>query len=275
MRRNIHWRNGARCVVLLTVDVDGETLWLSRDPALADRPLHMSMGAYGPKEGVPRILEVLDRYRIKAGFFIPGWTMERYPDLTKEIHARGHEIGHHGYLHEKPAYVNDRAQEEAALLKGLEVFDKLLGTRPAGYRTPSAEPSKYTFALLAKHGFRYHSNLMDRDIPYWLSTEHGPILELPTAWVLDDFVFFGHSFNPPVGHGIRNQDDVYGIWAEEFEGMYEEGGYFHLMMHPQVIGRPHRMRMVERLIQRMVGKGDVWFARPIDLVEHWAAQSPA
>lgn len=82
MERSIRWKNGARCAVMLSFDVDGEALWIARDPALADRPIHMSMGAYGPKTGVPRILRILDRHDIKAGFFIPGWTMERYPEMT-------------------------------------------------------------------------------------------------------------------------------------------------------------------------------------------------
>lgn len=271
MKRTIPWKHGARCVVLLTFDVDGEALWLSKDSSLADRPLPMSMGAYGPKEGIFRILELLDRHGLRCGFFIPGWTMERYPDLSRRIHAEGHEIGHHGYLHEKPAFMDGRDAEEAALLRGLQSFDDVLGVRPLGYRAPSAEPSRHTFALLAKHGFKYHSNLMDRDVPYVHDGEVSPIVELPTAWALDDFTFFGISYNPPMGHGVCSQDDVYRIWVEEFEGMHEEMGYFHLVMHPQIIGRPSRTRMLDRLIGHMKDKGDVWFARPIDLVEHWSA----
>lgn len=271
MQRNIPWKGGARCVVLLTFDVDGEALWLSRDAALAARPLPMSMGAYGPKEGIFRILELLDRHALRCGFFIPGWTMERYPELSRQILAQGHEIGHHGYLHEKPAFLSSRDEEEAALLRGMKSFFEVLGIRPLGYRAPSAEPSRHTFSLLEKHGFRYHSNLMDRDIPYWHDGESSPVLELPTAWPLDDFTYFGVSYNPPMGHGVWSQDDVYRIWVEEFEGMYEERGYFHLVMHPQIMGRPSRIRMLDRLVRHMKDKGDVWFARPVELFDHWAS----
>src|SRR5262249_58772359 len=74
----INWSNGAGCVVMLSFDLDGETLWIARDPALAERPIHMSMGAYGPKTAMPRILRLMDRYDLKVGFYVPGWIIERY-----------------------------------------------------------------------------------------------------------------------------------------------------------------------------------------------------
>src|SRR6266851_3211071 len=93
MAETVTWPDGARCAVMMTFDLDGESPWIHRDPALAERPLHMSMGAYGPKTGMPRILELLDRYGIKTCIFIPGWIVERYPALCEEILKRGHELG--------------------------------------------------------------------------------------------------------------------------------------------------------------------------------------
>ena len=272
MENGSHWKNGARCAVSLSFDVDGESPWIYRDAALAERPLHMSMGAYGPRTGVPRILKLLDRYDIKACFFIPGWIIEHYPEMTLEIHRRGHELGHHGYLHEKPFFLSGPEEEEALLVRALDIFKKVVGVTPLGSRAPSADPSKHTMALLRKHGFVYHSNMMDADLPYLHHTPHGELVELPTAWCNNDFPFFGFSVVPPVGNGIWSQQDVYEIWVEEFEGAYEEGGFFNLMGHPQVIGRPSRMRMVERLIQHILGKKDVWIAPPIEIARHVLAQ---
>jgi len=258
---------------MMTFDLDGESPWIHRDAALAERPLHMSMGAYGPKTGAPRILKVLDRYGIKAGWFIPTWIVERYPDLCREIMLRGHEVGHHGHLHEKPFFMQGgAAEEEALLLKSLDIFKKILNVRPLGSRVPSADPSTHTMELLKKHGFVYHSNLMDTDLPYCHKTVHGELVELPTAWCNNDFPFFGFSAVPPVGNGIWSQEDVFEIWKEEFEGAYEEGGFFNLMGHPQVVGRPSRMRMVSRLIELILGKGDVWVATPIQVAEHYLSQ---
>ena len=269
----IKWPKGKRCAFTISFDLDGESPWIHRDAALAERPLHMSMGAYGPKTGAPRILKVLDRYGIKAGWFIPTWIVERYPDLCREIMQRGHEVGHHGHLHEKPFFMQGgAAEEEALLLKSLDIFKTILNVRPLGSRVPSADPSKHTMELLKKHGFVYHSNLMDTDLPYCHKTVHGELVELPTAWCNNDFPFFGFSAVPPVGNGIWSQEDVFEIWKEEFEGAYEEGGFFNLMGHPQVIGRPARMRMVSRLIELILGKGDVWVATPIQVAEHYLSQ---
>ena len=166
MERKISWPKGARCAFAISFDLDGESPWIHRDPALAERPLHMAMGAYGPRTGAPRILNILDRYDIKAGWFIPGWIVERYPDLCQEIVRRGHEVGHHGYLHEKPFFMKSAEEEEGLLVKALDVFKKVLDVRPLGSRVPSADPSKHSMSLLKKHGFVYHSNFMDSDLPY-------------------------------------------------------------------------------------------------------------
>jgi len=273
MAETVAWPDGARCAIMMTFDLDGESPWIHRDPALAERPLHMSMGSYGPKTGMPRILDLLDRYGIKTCIFIPGWIVERYPALCEDIVRRGHEVGHHGYLHEKPFFMKSREEEEALLVRSLDIFKKVLGVKPLGSRSPSADPSRHTMELLKQHGFVYHSNMMDTDLPYLHETPHGELVELPTAWVNNDFPFFGFSAVPPVGNGIWSQQDVFEIWSEEFEGMYDEGGFFNLMGHPQVIGRPSRMRMLERLVRQIIGKKDIWFARPIEVAEFWLAQS--
>jgi peptidoglycan/xylan/chitin deacetylase (PgdA/CDA1 family) len=237
---------------MMTFDLDGESPWIQRDPALADRPLHMSMGAYGPRTGMPRILDLLDRYGLRTGFFIPGWIVERYPALCEEVLRRGHEVGHHGYLHEKPFLLPGPAEEEDLLLRTLDM------------------------GLLRKHGFVYHSNALDADLPYCHETPHGPLVEFPTAWCNNDAPFFMFSSVPPVGNGIWSHQDVWEIWSEEFEGLYEEGGFFNWLGHPQIIGRPSRLRMVERLIQRILGKGDVWWPAPIELARlRLAGHGPA
>jgi peptidoglycan/xylan/chitin deacetylase (PgdA/CDA1 family) len=259
--------------VALSFDLDGESPWIHRDAGLAERPLHMSMGAYGPKTGAPRILKVLDRYGIKAGWFIPGWIVERYPDLCREIVQRGHEVGHHGYLHEKPFFMKGGVEEEEALLlKSMDIFKQILDVTPLGSRAPSADPSQHTMTLLKKHGFVYHSNLMDTDLPYCHKTVHGELVELPTAWCNNDFPFFGFSAVPPVGNGIWSQEDVFEIWKEEFEGAVRRRWLLQPHGTPAVIGRPSRMRMVSRLIELILGKGDVWVARPIEVAQHYLSQ---
>ena len=261
----IAWPDGARCAVMMTFDLDGESPWIARDPALAGRPLHMSMGAYGPRTGLPRILDLLDRYDIRTCFFVPGWIVERYPAQCEDILRRGHEVGQHGYLHERPFLLASADEEEALLVRSLDAMKRLLGVRPVGSRSPSADPSPHTMALLARYGFLYHSNLCDSDRPYCHETPHGPLVEFPTAWCNNDAPFFSFSSMPPVGNGIRSQQDVWEIWSTEFEGMYAEGGFFNWLSHPEIIGRPSRLAVVERLIRQIRGKPGIWWPRPDEL----------
>src|SRR5207244_13130572 len=111
-------------------------------------------------------------------------------------------------------------------------------------RSPWRHLSNATLDPQRNHVLAYHSNLIDTDLPYCHKTSYGELVELPTSWVNNDWVYFGFSPVPPVGNGIWSQEDVFEIWKEEFEGAYEEGGFFNLMGHPQAIGRPSRMRIV-------------------------------
>ncbi len=265
----IKWKNGARCAVCLTFDVDGESVWISRDPHLGHRPIHQSMGAYGPKVGIPRILKMLKKYNIPGTFFIPSWTIEKWPKMTESIVRAGHEIGHHGHLHEKPFQMADAERDEELLVRPLDILKRDTGQKITGSRTPSCDPSVHTMGLLKKYGLHYHSNMMDDDWPYYHPCG---LVELPTKWSMDDFIFFGYSSNPPAGHGIWDAESVYSIWVEEFEGTYEEGGYLNVMTHPQIIGQHHRIRMLERLVRHMLDKGDVWFASTGQVAREWSKQ---
>jgi hypothetical protein len=98
----IEWPDGAPCAVAFTFDVDAESAVLALRPEFADRMSTMSQQAYGPEVGVPRLLRMLDECQIRSTFFVPGYTAHRYPETIKAIAASGHEIAHHGYLHELP-----------------------------------------------------------------------------------------------------------------------------------------------------------------------------
>ena len=117
------WPGGRRCVATLTIDFDGEC----REVGRKETPLgKFSHGRYSAKCGIPRYLNLCDELGIKATFFVPGWDAEHYPDLVREIIARGHEIGAHGYSHENPVAMTP-TQEEAVRAKSVEVIEKLSG----------------------------------------------------------------------------------------------------------------------------------------------------
>jgi len=255
----VTWPGGARVAVMLTFDFDAETLWLSRDPENAKRPGILSKGLYGARVGVPKVLELLADFGLPATFFVPGWTAERHVSRCEAILAAGHEIGHHGYLHEL-THPDFPDQEVEALDRGLEALQRMLGLRPKGYRSPAGETSENMIRLLAERGFLYDSTLMDAIDPYrhiLPDGSPGPI-ELPWHWSLDDAPFSMFSRQTP--RTIVDADSILKIWIDEFEEIHRWGGLFDLVLHPQFIGRPNRLAMLRRFIEHVRGKDGVWFA---------------
>jgi peptidoglycan/xylan/chitin deacetylase (PgdA/CDA1 family) len=266
MRPPITWPRGVKSAVCLTFDLDAETAWISRDPANMGRLSVMSQGAYGPKVGVPLILDFLDRNQIKTTFFVPGWTAERWPDVVAEIHRRGHEIGHHGYLHEA-LEGKTRAEEEAILTGSSRILADITGSPPVGYRAPLYEITHETAGLLRQHGFIYASNLQDSLWPYRLDGSP-PLVELPVSWILDDGPFYAFGLRPNLYRQIYAPSAVKSVWREEFHGIHEVGGLSMFILHPQYSGRPSRLQMLQELVDEMRAADGVWFTHGIELARY-------
>ncbi len=265
------WPGETQCVAMLGFDVDGVSSWLNRDPNYINHPSLMSMAEYGPAVATPRILDMLDAHNVPASFYVPGYVAETHPDLVKEIAARGQEVAHHGYMHEPPSTLTHE-QEDDVLKRGIDILGGLTGERPLGYRSPSWELSEHSLDLLAGHGFLYDSSLMGDDAPYIETAPQSgkKLVEIPIHWLLDDAPNFVYA---PVANRLgpmRNPDEVYGTWAAEFEGLYRYGRAFVLTMHPQYIGRPGRLLMLERLIEHIKTYPNVQFMRALDAARLFA-----
>lgn len=263
------WPGGARCAVMLSFDVDGETTALSEDPRLERRLSTMSQCTYGPSVGVPRLLELLAHLGVPATFFVPGWVAEHHPRMVRRIVADGHELGVHGYLHERLPSLS-AARERTILRRSVEILDRLGGVRPVGYRAPWFEINPRTPALLVREGFLYDSSLMGDDVPYPLAG--GPV-EIPAQWMLEDWEQFAFNADPHWGVLPENCDKVYDLWWQEFAAMRDFGCCFVLTMHPWLMGRPSRVRLLERLVRDMRAAGGVWFARGHEIAT-WASRHP-
>lgn len=264
----VTWPHGARCAVMLAFDFDAETLWLSRDPSNAKRPGTLSQGTYGAKVGVPKIVETLQDAGVPATFFVPGWTAEHHTDKVELVLRHGHEVGHHGYLHE---WIDPDLpqQEEEAFVKGLQALEATVGVKPQGYRSPAWETSHNMIALLAKYGLRYDSSLMDQVNPYrhvLPGGAPGPV-ELPVHWSLDDAPFALFSIKTP--RTIVSNQQILEVWKDEFSEIYRWGGLYSLTMHPQVIGRPSRIAMLREFIAWIQRFPGVWFARGGEIAQAW------
>lgn len=276
MGERINWPDGNRCAAMLTFDVDAETIWLSMFPESSELLKTLSMGTYGPLRGVPRILDLLDRYEVKSTFFVPGLVAEQHPQMVRDIHARGHEIANHGRVHENFSKLTI-AQQRQVLMQSNSVLEDLTGEKVVGFRTPAGDFTRGTLDLLIELGFKYSSSMRGDDRPYRFELDGRKLdlIELPAHWELNDFNMFAFNYSPPMPAGqcrITSHSAAYDIWSSEFEGYYALGLMYVIMLHPQVIGTPGRIRLLERLIKQIHGCPGVWFARGCDVVQWFLEQ---
>ncbi len=258
------------CRVVISFDVDGASGMINRDPRVETRPSARSFGDYGPTVAVPQILNLLSRVELSASFYIPGWVAERAPRMVERIAELGHEIGHHGYLHEPPATLTPE-QEADVLDQGSGILRGITGEQVAGYRSPSWELSDVSLRLMAERGFRYDSSLMGSDAPYWVGAGESSLVELPIHWALDDYPYF--VFAPTDGRRLMaSPEQVESTWRAAFDEIRARGGVFTLTMHPYIIGRPGRLAMLERLIDYMRAMSGVTFSRAVDVCDQFASE---
>ena len=262
----------------ITFDFDAMSSWIGS--AKSNNPSMISRGQFGAV-AIPRILDLLDRYQVRSSFAVPGHTAYAYPDLVQEVHRRGHEILHHGWVHENPAEF-DEAGERAILEKGIEALERVVGVRPEGYRSPAWDFSTRTVDLLLEYGFSYDSSCMGHDFyPYYLRRgdqwsldapyrfgETIDLVELPVTWGLDDFPVSDFVFG--MNQGLMAASAVEENWCGDFDYAYEHcaGGIYILSLHPQTIGRGNRMLLLERLLEHF-SKDGVCFEPMIDYVRRW------
>ena len=249
------WPGGARVAVLLSFDVDNETIALRYgEPTVGS----LSQMQYGARVGLQRIVRLLDAHRIPATFFIPSVSLAITPSMADVIKASGrHEFGVHGWIHEMNMTLPDSA-ERALLTKATAELTRMTGTKPTGYRAPSWNFSPNTLAILRDMGFRYESSLMADDSPYELLQNGRPtgLVEIPVEWILDDAPLFD-----PRGQSYMNPRDVARVWMDEFDRAYDEGTMFVLTMHPHVSGHRSRIVALEQVIAHIEAKGaKVWWA---------------
>lgn len=264
----IPWPNGARCACAITFDMDADSLIQVARPADGHERLYpISMGRYGPTVAIPRILDTYRRLGLKQSFFIPGWCLETYPEAVEAILSGGHEIGHHGWIHEDPVETSGQRQAEA-FAKTMEAHQRLTGRTPQGYRAPVYNLTQQVIDLCVAHGLRYDSSLMADDIPYRLATPNGALWEMPVHWGTDDWPPFAHYDEIGYLMPVRGPSDgLRGFW-EEFEAQYEAGGFFMLIVHPFLTGRLARWQQVERWLEKTLTDRDVWFTTLSGIADH-------
>ena len=263
--------------VCLSFDFDALSVWFGYKNVT---PAMLQRGEYGARVGVPRLLELLARFDLKATFFIPGHTVDSFPREAEAILKAGHEVAHHSYAHVDPSEQSD-ADERADMERAWRSLERI-GVKPLGFRSPSADYSSATLSLIEEFGFVYDTSLMADDFrPYHPRlgdqvTQQSPLVmgrearvwELPICFEFDDWVHFQFNFNP-YRNGTSAPSKVLEIWQADFDWMHGhvDGGILTIAMHPQVIGRGHRVAMLSQFVEHCLGQGDVKFERMGDVAK--------
>lgn len=263
------WPEQYQSAAVITVNFDGESYEQAQLPG---EPLwgRYSFGRYGAQIGIYRILDVFDRYDVRATFFVPAWDVERYPQVMEAIAAAGHELAGRGYANEDFSSLSDDEQR-AILEKSEEIFKKAFGYAPAGWRGPTGVPNPHaarasltiagplmsgeTRAILAERGYKYDSSFCDDDFPYIVVNGDGKrLVELPQFATASDRHYYQVHRPPSV---------VSAAWREELSAVHEVGGLFNLAIHPRGdfgSGRGVRIRAVEDVLQSLRETPNVWVA---------------
>lgn len=266
----VPWPDGARCAVAITFDLDVDSILHIAKPDKASSFVStQSLLRYGAEVSVPRICKVFDHFSMKQTFFVPAWCVERYPAALETILKGGHEIGHHGYIHESFNTLS-QADERFWIERAFDSYQRCIGIRPIGIRAPLNEFSEHTIDILIENGIEYDSSLMGDDVPYLLKSANGDgeVLEIPQFIGNDDYPQYMHNWDLGIEMTIRSPREATDVFRAEFDAQYENGGMWLTVWHPAISGRTARMREIIGLLEYIHDKGDVWVTTMGEINRH-------
>ncbi len=262
------WPGGAKCAVCFAFDFDAESLLHLYYPQDAVRRINLSSSLrYGPRVAIPRLVEIWRHFGMRQTVFVPGWCIETYPEAIELLLADGHELGHHGWLHERNNQLS-LSDERRVLEQGIAAIEKVTGRAPVGYRSPSGAFSEHTLDLLIEYGFTYDASLAGDDVPYLLQGKSGRLIEIPSDHPLDDWPQYVNLKEFSMGMTIQSPQRAMDVFRAEFDAAWQHGGVWAAIWHPFVSGRLARAHAMVELIEYMQQKGDVWFATLQDIAAH-------
>jgi peptidoglycan-N-acetylglucosamine deacetylase len=265
----VPWPNGARCAVSFTWDMDADSILHLAHPNDADtRLLTMTDLRFGPQVAVPRICRAFEAYGLKLTFFVPAWCIEQHPEAIERMLSGGHEIAHHGYMHELPnTFTKER--ERYWTERSFEVIERVTGKKPRGYRAPFGAYSKHSTEILANLAFLYDSSLAGDDVPYVIRDKKGrELIEIPVKWPLDDWPQYQHSIDLDYLMQISAPQRAKEVFMSEFDAAWKYNTFWQCVFHPFVSGRIPRLDSIMSMVEEMQDKGGVWFATMEEIANH-------
>jgi peptidoglycan/xylan/chitin deacetylase (PgdA/CDA1 family) len=273
--RNDFWPGGARFVVSLSLQMEAGAQadrgasgpWGALDTKYPDLPTE-KWYEYGFKEGIPRLLDMYDRRKVKVTSHMVGMAVEKHPVLAKEIVQRGHEPAAHSHTWE-PIYSKTPDEERALYQANIQAIQRATGARPIGFNAPGMRATPETFGILQDLGFLYHTDDLSRDEPFVIAVKAKPFVVVPYTFQLNDLQNFENRW--------RTCSDFAGELKAEFDALYEESAHKRRMIsvsaHDRVAGRASRMRVIEDFIIYAQRHPGVVFLRK-DEIARFALASP-
>jgi peptidoglycan/xylan/chitin deacetylase (PgdA/CDA1 family) len=270
------WPNGARLAVSVSMQFEAGGQPISGAGGPITEPIldgfpdlgQNTFYDYGAREGVARILDLLDRHDIKMSSFMIGDAVRRHPDVAAQIVARGHEAGAHGRSWQRQ-YQLSRPQELDWIADSVEAIEKATGFRPVGYNNYWIRPGVNTLEILQELGFTYHIDDLSADEPFLQRINGQPFATVPYTVHLNDIASFDFPGFSPADYEQQLVD--------EFDQLYEEGANRRRLMviglHDRISGRPSRVRVLDRILARLRERPDVWWARK-DEIARWTLEHP-
>lgn len=238
---------------IFTVNLDGECFWSGMFEGTEKRPKTLSMGDYGIKRGLDRVLRVFHEHEIKGTFFVPGLIAKRHPEAIEKVLKHGHEIAFHGHTH-RPMHTLSEQEIAEEFAVGTEILTKETGKRPIGFRAPEGEVTAKVFEEAVKNDYRYSSSLYDNDMPYWANYLAKELLEIPINWNTHDFPYFAFNYGPafPIGQSrVSSYERVTENYIEEFDAYLHYGLTYVPQFTPQSIGSPGKIQILEKILEHV------------------------
>ena len=280
---SVTWPNGARLALSIVVNVEeGSELSMAegdRGPEPVDElgvtlkhalrnHGNESNYRYGLKAGAPRVMRLLRDRGVRATFTAAALSLERAPDLARQIVADGHEVCAHGWrwIHQ---FRMDEPTEREFIRKAVASIERTTGERPHGWLSRYLLTDN-TRRLLVEEGFTYHMDDYSDDVPFWNADAARPILILPYAIDSNDMkMWTAPGFMPA---------DWLQYAVDSFDWLRREGADTARMMslgvHLRIIGRPGRIGYFEKFLDHVLRHDDVWVATRIGIARHWAEANP-
>ena len=280
------------------VHVDAVAAWLGTFGG-ADSAHDISRGVFAGEVGSLRLLDFFDNLEVKTSWFIPGHSIETFPEQMEEVVKRGHEVGLHGYSHENPLAMT-RRQEEDVLDRCIDLIVKLSGRKPLGFAAPWWEHSQFTPELLLARDVKYDSSMSHKDHECyrlrigdtWTPIDYGQeakswmkplqrgresaLIEIPASWYLDDLPPMMFIKKAPNSHGFMNPKDIEELWLQQFDWLYQNHDHavFVMTLHPDVAGRPQVLAMLERIASHILAKSGVRFMTNEEIAKDFDRRHP-